>query len=95
MKGDKLYQKISHFMETVTSRLIHDIIVYECILNFVKQLRHVTDNRYLQLSSFHNKVHFFLQEIIFSYFLSESRYIHTVVLSFYQDNLLIELRAYI
>ena len=33
MKGDKLYQKISHFIETLRSRLIHDIIVNECILS--------------------------------------------------------------
>ena len=59
MKGDKLGKKISYFMETLTSRLIHDISVNECVLEFVKQLKQVTDNRYLHLCFFHNKVHFF------------------------------------
>ena len=64
-------------METLTSGMIHDIIVNECVLESARQLRQVTDNRYLYLFSFHNKVHLFSGENLFSYFLSDSKYIHT------------------
>ena len=59
-------------METLASRLIHDIIFNDCDLEFVKQLRQVTDNRYLHLSSFHNKVHFvfFRREFFHIFFLT-------------------------
>ena len=55
-------------METLT-RLIHDIIVNVRVqLEFVKQLRQVTDNRYLHLSSFHNRYTFFFRREFFHIF---------------------------